>query len=125
MEEAFIARQLFDDYYFVGHNRMGFHILKTEEGLVLFDAMEVPDADEQYLLPGLKMLGLENEPIKALFLTHGHFDHYLGAEHVRLRTGCDVALSAEDIVFMVYAKDNRHYAHHQLQGCEATTLVGY
>lgn len=107
MEQAFIARQLFDDYYFVGHNRMGFHILKTGEGLVLFDAMEVPDADEQYLLPGLKMLGLENEPIKALFLTHGHFDHYLGAEHVRLRTGCDVALSAEDIVFMVYARDNR------------------
>lgn len=37
----------------------------------------------------------------------GHFDHYLGADHVWRRTGCEVALSAEDALFMVSSLDNR------------------
>lgn len=98
--------QLFDDYYFIGHKLEGFHVLKTSEGLVLFDAMETYDADENYLIPGLKKLGFENEKILMIFLTHGHFDHYLGAEKVRLRTGCDVAMSAEDTVYMMNGPDN-------------------
>ena len=102
-----IAIQITDDYYYIGHPKEGFHILKTAAGLVLFDSMDIPDADERYLLPGLKELGLENEKIHTLFLTHGHFDHYLGADHVWSRTGCDVALSREDCIFMVNSIDNR------------------
>ena len=102
-----VAVKLFDDYFFVGHQKEGFHILKTNQGLVLFDAMEVADADERYLLPGLAQLGLSEEPILAIFLTHGHFDHYLGADHVWRRTGCQVALSKEDAAFMVTSLDNR------------------
>ncbi len=107
MELTLVAAKLFDDYYYVGHQKEGFHILKTDRGLVLFDSMEIPDADEKYLLPGLEMLGLENEMIHTLFLTHGHFDHYLGADHVWRRTGCQVALSKEDAAFMVTSLDNR------------------
>lgn len=97
--------QLFDDYYFVGNKLVGFHILKTSRGLVLFDAMDKYNVDEKFLIPGLKKLGLENEKILMLFLTHAHHDHYMGAEMVRLRTGCDVALSEEDTVFMVSGPD--------------------
>jgi len=107
MELTYVAVKLFDDYFFVGHQKEGFHILKTDAGLVLFDSMDIPDADEKYLLPGLKELGLENEPVHTLFLTHGHFDHYLGADHVWRRTGCQVALSKEDAAFMVTSLDNR------------------
>ena len=98
--------KLFDDYYFIGNKLVGFHVLKTSEGLVLFDAMDKYDVDDEFLIPGLKKLGLENEPIRMLFLTHGHFDHYMGAEKVRLRTGCDVALSREDALFLVSGPDN-------------------
>lgn len=106
-DKSLIAIQLFDEYYFVGHQKEGFHILKTEKGLVLFDSMDIPDADEKYLIPGLAKLGLNKEKIVMLCLTHGHFDHYLGADHVRRRTGCEVALSAEDALYMVYSLDNR------------------
>lgn len=99
--------QLFDDYYFVGNRLIGFHILKTSEGLVLFEAMDRYDADDEFLIPGLKKLGFENEKILMIFLTHGHFDHYLGADKVRNRTGCEVALTQEDAAFMVWANDNR------------------
>lgn len=107
IERKLTVLKLFDDYYFIGHQKEGFHILKTDLGLVLFDAMEIPDADEKYLIPGLKALGLEKEPVNTLFLTHGHFDHYLGADHVWRRTSCDVALSETDCIFMVSSFDNR------------------
>ena len=98
--------QLFDDYYFVGNKLVGFHILKTSEGLVLFYAMDDYDADDKFLIPGLKKLGLDQEKIVMLCLTHCHFDHYMGAEKVRQRTGCDIALSAEDALVMVSSPDN-------------------
>lgn len=97
----------FDDYYYVGNYMVGIHILKTSEGLVLFDSADQTDADEKYLIPGLKKLGLENEKILIIFLTHGHFDHYVGAEHIRLRTGCDVAISRTDAAYMVSSVENR------------------
>lgn len=99
--------KLFDDYYFVGNRLVGFHILKTTAGLVIFDAMETEDADEEFLIPGLRKLGLEQERICMIFLTHGHFDHYMGAEHVRLRSGCEIALSKEDTAYILWSNENR------------------
>lgn len=99
--------RLFDDYYYVGNRLVGFHILRTSEGLVLFDAADMAEADERYLIPGLKKLGLENEKINTLFLTHGHFDHTGGAEAVRRRAGCDVALSEKDTAYLLWCDENR------------------
>ncbi len=99
--------KLFDDFFFVGNKLVGFFILKTTEGLIIFEAMDKYDADDEFLIPGLKKLGFENEKILTLFITHGHFDHYMGADKVRIRTGCEVALSKEDASFMVWAVDNR------------------
>ena len=65
-------------------------MLKTSEGLVLFEAMDKYDVDDESLIPGLKKLGLENEKILILFLTHGHFDHIMGAERFAEIFGCPV-----------------------------------
>ena len=99
--------QLFDDYYFVGCRLVGFHILKTSEGLVLFDSGDDwESAWERILLPGLKKLGLEKEKLCMLLLTHGHFDHYLGAVDVQKKTGVTVALSERDTGYMLWADEN-------------------
>lgn len=102
--------QLFDDYYFIGNQLVGFHVLKTSQGLVLFEAMDCNDAFEKFLQPGLAKLGLANEKILMLFLTHGHFDHYQGADSVRLACGCEVALSKEDCAYMAWCDENRDKA---------------
>ncbi len=102
--------QLFDDYYYIGNQLVGFHVLKTSEGLVLFEAMDCLDAYERFLKPGLAKLGLADEKILMLLLTHGHFDHYQGADGVRRATGCETALSKEDCAYMVWCDENRDKA---------------
>ena len=44
--------KLFDDYYFIGNKLVGIHVLKTSEGLVLFEAMDKYDVDDEFLIPG-------------------------------------------------------------------------
>lgn len=102
--------QLFDDYYYIGNRLVGFHVLNTGEGLVLFEAMDTGEAYDRFLKPGLEKLGLAQEKIVALLLTHGHFDHYQGADGVRLATGCEVAMSREDCAYMVWCDENRDKA---------------
>ena len=44
--------KLFDDYYYIGNKLVGFHVLRTSEGLVLFEAMDRYDVDDEFLIPG-------------------------------------------------------------------------
>ena len=67
--------KLFDDLYYIGNMTVGSWVIKTSAGLVLIDSSSLADEYEQYLAPSLKKLGLENEKILCLLLTHGHFDH--------------------------------------------------
>lgn len=98
--------RLFDDLYYTGDLYEGIWVLKTSEGLALIDSTRFEDAYERYLMPGLKKLGLENERIRCLLLTHGHFDHCGGAAMIQRETGCDVALSMEDTAYMSYCYEN-------------------
>lgn len=98
--------RVFDDLYYVGNRAVGIHILKTSEGLVLIEATDQLNADEEILQPGLKKLGLENEKILILLLTHGHFDHYMGASGIQNRVGCPVGMSFLDTAYLSWADEN-------------------
>lgn len=98
--------KLFDDLYYIGNQTVGSYVLKTSEGLVLIDASSYEDEYERFLLPSLKKVGLENEKILCLLLTHAHFDHCAGAAMIQQRTGCQVALSMEDTAYMSYCYEN-------------------
>ena len=98
--------KLFDDLFFVGHTMCGSWIIKTSEGLVLIEASAEVDFWERFLQPGLKELGLENEKILGLLLTHGHMDHYAGAAHIQDATNCDIYLSMADTAYMISGVEN-------------------
>ena len=98
--------KLFDDLYYIGNMTVGSFVIKTSAGLVLIDSSDLADEYEQYLVPSLKKLGLENEKILCLLLSHGHFDHCVGAYQIQQSTGCDVALSLEDTAYMAYCHEN-------------------
>lgn len=98
--------KMFDDLYYIGNKVVGIYVLKTSEGLVFIDATENVNAYEEIVKSSLEKLGFADEKVIAIFLTHGHFDHYLGADSIRVNTGCEVGLSMEDTAYMAWCDEN-------------------
>lgn len=67
------------------------YLVKGKDGLVLIDAGGGTDGDT--ILENIRREGFDPDNIKALLLTHNHFDHSCGAGELREKTGCKVYLS--------------------------------
>ncbi|MBR6794131.1 MAG: MBL fold metallo-hydrolase [Clostridia bacterium] len=50
-------------------------IIKTDEGIVLFDTATHEEDVYNYILPSLKKEGIEKEDVKYIFISHNHGDH--------------------------------------------------
>ena len=86
--------RIFDNLYFVGVKRVGVHLLKTSEGLILLDTGLDHLAGQ--VLDNIRKLGFRPTDIKYIFLSHYHFDHAGGAKRMREASGAKVGLGAED-----------------------------
>src|SRR5690606_38944601 len=51
------------------------------DGIILIDAMNNADDAEHVIDVGMRKLGLDPAQIKMLIITHGHGDHYGGADY--------------------------------------------
>lgn len=114
--------KLFDDLYFVGDKMVGSWVITTSEGLVLIEAAAEPDHWEACLKPGLDKLGLGDQKVLALLLTHGHFDHYAGCDHIRRATGCDICLSAKDTLYITTGVEN-HRFNERIPNPQVTRII--
>jgi metallo-beta-lactamase class B len=86
----------FDNLFFVGNEFVGVWILRTREGLVLFDSSQSTDEARDHLVPGLRELGLDPAQIRYVIVTHAHWDHYGGAKYLHDTYGARVGLSEAD-----------------------------
>jgi metallo-beta-lactamase class B len=75
--------QLFDNFYYVGRTDVGAWVLKTSDGLVLFDTLNNTDEAANIVVPGIRKLGLDPDQIKVVILTHSHNDHSGGMPYFR------------------------------------------
>lgn len=88
-----------ENIYLVGSLQLGIsgswdshiYLIKGTDGLVLIDAGGGTDGEK--IFENIKNEGFNPEDIKALLLTHNHFDHSGGAAEIREKTGCQVYLS--------------------------------
>jgi metallo-beta-lactamase class B len=76
--------QVFDNFYFIGGKIHSAWVLKTSEGLIVFDTI-FPYNSEALILGGLKELGLDPRDIKYLLISHAHADHIGGAQMIQER----------------------------------------
>ena len=88
--------QAFDNLWYVGNAFVGVWVLRTSDGLILFDAGQSESEVRDYLEPGLRSVGLDPRDIRYAIITHGHWDHYGGAKYLQERYGTRIGLSAED-----------------------------
>lgn len=86
----------FDNLWYIGNAFVGAWVLKTSEGLILFDANQSEAEVREHLEPGLRSLGLDPADIRYAIITHGHWDHYGGSRYLQERYGTRVGLSAAD-----------------------------
>ena len=89
--ETYINGALRENCYF-------FHRDKQVEGIIVD-----PGYDIDYIR---KKLDANNFVIKAILLTHGHFDHIIGANSIREESNVDIYISNDDNELLLDAKKN-------------------
>jgi metallo-beta-lactamase class B len=88
--------KVFDNIFWVGNRFVGVFIVKTSEGLILFDSSSSLDEAQNHLVPGIVKLGLDPKTIRYVFVTHGHYDHFGGAPYLQKTFGAKIGLSGPD-----------------------------
>ncbi len=68
------------------------YVIKGPGGLVMIDAGG--GGAGEMVLGNMERDGLQPEDLKAVLITHGHFDHCCGAFEIKQMTGCDVFISS-------------------------------
>lgn len=92
--------KVFDNLYFVGTRSVGAWVVNTSDGIILIDSMN-SDADAQNIIvPGIKKLGLDPANIKYVLVTHGHKDHFGGAQYIHDNYGATILMSKADWDYM-------------------------
>ncbi|WP_312340039.1 MBL fold metallo-hydrolase [Anaerospora hongkongensis] len=94
-----IPTQVFDNLYSIGTRSVAAWALKTSEGIILIDSMW-DNHDAQLIIEGLEQLGLNPAEIKYVVITHGHGDHYGGAQFIKDKYQAQILMNNTDYSFM-------------------------
>lgn len=89
--------------WFAGSSKVSVHIIATEQGLVMLDT-GYPDMYEQ-ILSSMACLGLDPKDICAIFLTHGHIDHFGCVREFQALSGAKTYISRIDQQILRGEKD--------------------
>jgi glyoxylase-like metal-dependent hydrolase (beta-lactamase superfamily II) len=72
-----------DNAWFFGTDGLGMVVVRSPDGLLVFDTMTSPEEFEQYVLREMPAAGLDPKDITYVFLGHFHNDHTGGANTIR------------------------------------------
>ena len=95
-QPAPVPGQAFDNLYYVGSAWVSAWVLKTSEGLILIDALNNTKEAVDLIEGGMRRLGLDPAQIRYVLVTHGHGDHYGGAQMIADRYRARVVASEID-----------------------------
>jgi metallo-beta-lactamase class B len=73
-------------------------LIPTSAGLILIDTAQEPYVDT--VIDNIRKVGFDPKNIKYILLTHGHLDHFGGANKIKALSGARVALTEGDWNFM-------------------------
>ncbi|MEV8322226.1 MBL fold metallo-hydrolase [Kitasatospora sp. NPDC056731] len=88
--------KLFDNLVLLSAGWVSAMAVLTDDGIVLIDALTSPADADGIIVPGLRAVGADPAAIKHVVLTHGHSDHFGGAQTLADRYGARVHMSPAD-----------------------------
>lgn len=98
-DTALLPTKVFDNLYCIGSRSVVAWVLTTSAGIIVIDSMW-DNRDGKLIIDGITQLGLNPADIKKIILTHGHGDHYGGAQYIKDKTNAEILLGKTDIGFM-------------------------
>ena len=90
--------KVMDNVYYVGPGSVSVWLVPTNAGLILIDTAQEPYVDT--VIDNIRKVGFDPKNIKYILLTHGHLDHFGGANKIKALSGARVALTEGDWNFM-------------------------
>ena len=75
--------QVFDNLYYAGTGSVGAWVIKTSDGLILWDTLNSEDEARTILEPGLRKFGMDPAQIRYIVIGHHHRDHTGGLEYLQ------------------------------------------
>lgn len=86
--------KIFDNLYYVGIDFVSSYLLTTDDGLILIDAAygKYP----AHILQSVHELGFDPKQIKYILCSHGHYDHYEGADTLQKITHARIGMTEPD-----------------------------
>lgn len=91
--------KVFDNVYCIGSVSVVAWVIEISDGLILIDSMW-DDRDAKLIEEGIKGFGLNPKDLKYIILSHGHGDHYGGANYLRNKYAAKVVLTKTDTDLM-------------------------
>ncbi len=88
-----------DNLYFLGYGIVAAWAVDTSDGIILIDALSNQAEADKYIIGGMRQLGLDPSRIKTIIVSHGHGDHYGGAQYLKDKYGAKLYMSALDYDF--------------------------
>jgi len=103
--------KLFDNLYYVGNDLVSAYLLTTGDGLILIDALYGNYTKD--ILQSLHTLGFDPRQVKYILCTHGHYDHYEGADTLQRLTHARIGMTGPDWL-MAEGKVQNEYVSHRV-----------
>jgi metallo-beta-lactamase class B len=92
--------KVFDNLYYLGMQSVSAWALTTSQGIVLIDTLDNPMEAATFIEGGLRQLRLDPTQIKFIIITHGHADHYGGAQYLADKYKAELVMSEADWAFL-------------------------
>jgi len=86
--------RMLGNVYFVGSSAVSVHIIDTGAGLIMIDT-GYPRMHDQ-ILYSMRSLGLDPADLRAIILTHGHYDHIGCAQEFKALSGAKIFIGKPD-----------------------------
>ena len=81
------VQRLFDNFYWVGNTGIGAWIITSDDGYIVYDAMNSAADARDIIVPGMKQAGLDPTKIRYLVFGHYHGDHTGGGHYLQELSG--------------------------------------